>query len=122
MKEVSTKFKEKTIAVDFDGVIHKYSKGFQGLDNAYDPPMPGVFSGLDELKSMGFRLIIVSSRPVEPIKQWLKKHNMEHYFDDVTNIKHPARYYIDDHAVRFEKDDPNSWENIVKFIKYKEEK
>ena len=122
MKEVSTNFKEKTIAVDFDGVIHKYSKGFQGLDNAYDPPMPGVFEGLDELKSMGYRLIIVSSRPVKPIKEWLKKYNMEHYFDDVTNIKHPARYYIDDHAVRFEKNDPNSWENIIKFIKYKEEK
>jgi phosphoglycolate phosphatase-like HAD superfamily hydrolase len=84
--------------------------------------MPGVLKGLDELKSMGFRLIIVSSRPVNPIKQWLKKYNMGHYFDDVTNIKHPARYYIDDHAVRFEKDDPSSWENVVKFIKYKEEK
>ena len=122
MKEVKTEFKEKTIAVDFDGVIHKYSKGFQGLHNAYDPPMPGVFDGLEELKKMGYRLIIVSSRPVEPIKEWLEKYNMSHYFDDISNTKHPARYYIDDHAVRFEKNDSNSWKNVVEFIKYKEEK
>ena len=122
MKEVSTKFKEGTIAVDFDGVIHRYSKGFQGLDNAYDPPMPGVVEGLDNLKDMGYRLIIVSSRPVNVIKDWLDKHEMSHYFEDVSNTKHPARYYIDDHAVRFEKEDPQSWENVIKFIKDKEGK
>ena len=122
MEEVKTEFKEKTIAVDFDGVIHQYSNGFQGLHNAYDPPMPGVFEGLDELKKMGYRLIIVSSRPTEAIKKWLIKYNMENYFEEVSNIKHPARYYIDDHAVRFEKNDSNSWKNVVQFIKNKEVK
>ena len=116
MKEVTTEYKEATIAIDFDGVIHKYSKGFQGLDNAYDGPMPGVVRALDKLQSFGYRLIIVSSRPVPIIKEWLVKHNMSHYFDDVSNTKHPAKYYIDDHAIRFNKTDPTAWEKTIVFI------
>jgi uncharacterized membrane protein len=117
LKEVPTKFKEATVAIDFDGVIHKYSRGFQGLDNAYDDPMPGVLDALDELKSDGYRLIIVSSRPVPVIKEWLAKYNMLNYFDDVSNTKHPARYYIDDHAVRFSKNSKDEWKRILEFIR-----
>mgnify|MGYP003131247335 CR=1 FL=1 len=120
MKEVKTSFKEKTIAIDFDGVIHRYSKGFQGLDNAYDPPMPGALESIKELKKHGYRLIIVSSRPVPPILEWLDKYEMSEYFDEVTNIKQPARYYIDDHAIRFEKDISTNWEDTMTFIKKKE--
>ena len=115
-KEVPTKFKNATIAIDFDGVIHKYSKGFQGLENAYDEPMPGVFDALDKLKGDGYRLIIVSSRPVPVIKKWLDKYSMSDYFDDVSNTKHPAKYYIDDHAVRFSKNSEGEWSRILKFI------
>jgi len=117
MKEITTEFKEATIAIDFDGVIHQYSKGFQGLDNAYDPPMPGVRSALDQLIMGGYRLIIVSSRPTPIIKEWLKKYKMISYFDDVSNTKHPAKYYIDDHAIRFDKNDPSAWEKTIMFIK-----
>ena len=116
MKEVETEFKEATIAIDFDGVIHQYSKGFQGLDNAYDPPMPGVRNALDQLKLSGYRLIIVSSRPVPVIKEWLEKNEMSFYFDDVSNTKHPAKYYIDDHAIRFDKTNPNAWLDTLNFI------
>tara|TARA_Y100001938_G_C8099594_1_gene440609 strand:- start:3137 stop:3520 length:384 start_codon:yes stop_codon:yes gene_type:complete len=120
MKEVKTEYKNKTIAIDFDGVIHRYSKGFQGLDNAYDDPMPGVIPALQKLKDAGYRLIIVSSRPVKPINKWLEKYNLGHFFDDVGNIKHPARYYIDDHAIRFDKNDPNSWAKTIEFIEEEE--
>ena len=96
MIEVKTEFKDATIAIDFDGVIHKYSKGFQGLNNAYDEPMPGVVDALHKLKTGGYRLIIVSSRPVPIIKEWLLRNNMSEYFDDVSNTKHPAKYYIDE--------------------------
>lgn len=116
MKEVKTEFKEKTIAIDFDGVIHKYSKGFQGLYNAYDPPTEGTEEALKHFKEKGYRLIIVSSRPVEPIKEWLEKYNLSDYFDDISNTKHPARYYIDDHAVRFEKDLVDPWGRMLNTI------
>jgi len=117
MKEVKLEFKEKTIAIDFDGVIHRYSKGFQGLQNTYDPPTEGTREALDFFKDAGYRLIIVSSRPVQPIKAWLHKHDMTHYFDDVSNIKHPARYYIDDHAIRFPKGEVNAWKKTIDLIK-----
>ena len=116
MKEVGTEFKNNTIAIDFDGVIHQYSKGFQGLDNAYDPPMPGSIPSLQKLKDAGYRLIIVSSRPVKPIRKWLEKYSLSHFFDDITNIKQPAKYYIDDHAIRFDKTDPNAWHKTIDFI------
>jgi len=121
MKEIQAEIIKKTLAIDFDGVIHKYSRSFQGLDNAYDPPMPGLKEALDSFKDRDFRLIIVSSRTVSVIEEWLKKYNLSHYFDEVTNIKQPARYYIDDHAVRFPKGEPNAWEKVINFIDNEEE-
>ena len=116
MKEVATEFKEATIAIDFDGVVHLYSKSFQGLYNAYDPPTHGTYDALLRLKEKGYRLIIVSSRDVDTIREWLAKYEMSHFFDDVTNIKHPAKYYIDDHAIRFPRGEQNAWEKVLNFI------
>jgi phosphoglycolate phosphatase-like HAD superfamily hydrolase len=116
MKEVDPEFKDHTIAIDFDGVIHRYSSGFQGLHNVYDPPTDGTRESLEKLKSMGYRLIIVSSRPTPAITQWLQNENLSYLFDDVTNIKHPAKYYIDDHAIRFPWGEENAWEKVLKFI------
>jgi len=102
MKEISNEIKKNTIAIDFDGVIHKYSKGWQGLDNAYDPPNEGAISAIRDLKSKGYRLVIFSSRTTSVINEWLKKYDLEEYFDDVTNTKIPAKVYIDDRAYHFE--------------------
>ena len=116
MKEVKTEFKRRTIAIDFDGVIHNYSQGFKGLYNAYDEPTEGTRDALEALKDADYRLIIVSSRPVTPIREWLTKYDMSKYFDDVTNTKHPAKYYIDDHALRFEKEKDDPWREVLETI------
>ena len=50
------------------------------------------------------------------IERWLVKEHMRHYFDDVSNTKHPAKYYIDDHALRFEKGKKESWDFVLNFI------
>jgi len=110
-KIVDTLDKRKTIAIDFDGVIHKYSKGFMGLDNAYDDPMEGSKEALENLVKEGYILKILSSRPKEIILQWLEKHGMSHLFEEVSNQKFPASIYIDDRGYHFE-----SWEKTIKEI------
>ena len=102
LKEVDNLDKRKTISIDFDGVIHKYSKGFQGLDNAYDPPMEGAIESIVKLYNEGYTLKILSSRPKEVIYSWLEKYGLSKYIKEVSNHKFPATVYIDDRGMLFE--------------------
>ena len=100
-----------TIAIDFDGVIHKNSKGFHD-GTIYDDPVEGTKKALSML-ARKHRLIIYTckSKPDRPltnrksgkelIHQWLCKHNLNQYISDVTHEKPRAKYYIDDNAIRF---------------------
>ena len=100
-----------TIAIDFDGVIHKNSKGFYD-GTVYDEPVDGVKEGLEYL-SKSYKLVIYSckanpDRPlvneetgVELIWGWLQKWNLHGYIEDVTYTKPNAKYYIDDKAIKF---------------------
>jgi adenylylsulfate kinase len=110
-KEVNNLDKRKTIAIDFDGVIHKYSKGFKGLDNAYDEPMPGTVEALEKLNSLGFDLKIMSSRPAPVITKWLEKHGMTKLISEVSNHKFPATVYVDDRGFKF-----NNWDQVDEII------
>ena len=64
----------------------------------------------------------VSSRDVDTIKQWLVKNEMDHFFDEVTNTKQPARYYIDDHAIRFPHGEESAWKKTLNTIQILEAK
>jgi adenylyl-sulfate kinase len=113
INEVYTLDKKKTIAIDFDGVIHKYSKGFRGLDDVYDSPMDGVEYALKELYDEGYTLKILSSRPKEVIYPWLKKYGLSQYITEVSNHKLPATVYIDDRGFLFE-----NWGQCLTNLKY----
>ena len=58
---------KNTIAVDFDGVIHKNSKGFHD-GTIYDEPIEGVKKGLEYL-SKSYKLVIYSCKanPERPL-------------------------------------------------------
>lgn len=97
---------KKTVAVDFDGVIHLYSKNYHD-GTIYDPPVPGSLAGLSYIERLGFQIVIFTARPNRrEIRHWLKKNGFPPY--KVTNRKPPAILYIDDKGMRFE-----SWEKVT---------
>ncbi len=112
---------KNTIAIDFDGVIHKNSKGFHD-GTIYDEPIEDVKKGLEYL-SKSYKLVIYSckanpNRPlidgqtgIDLIWGWLQRWNLHGYIDDVTYTKPNAKYYIDDKAIRF-----LNWEMVMGVI------
>ncbi len=105
------KFKRQ-ICLDFDGVIHRYSRGWKGGD-IYDPPMDGALEGIRRLIEQHYTIVILTARKKcehRKIKLWLKTHFGRYLADrmSVTNIKPPAVMYIDDRAYRF-----TNWTDVV---------
>lgn len=113
---------KKTIVFDFDGVIHQYSKGWQGLTNIYDEPVDGIKEVIQQLMKE-YEVIVVSTRCTEieglrAVREWLQKYNIQ-----VTAIKKekpPAFCYIDDRAICFEGNTTDLLERIRNFKTYQE--
>ena len=87
---------KKTIVFDFDGVIHRYSKGWQD-GNIYDKPTKGIKETIEELRKK-YRVVIVSTRSSteegkQNILKWLNKYNIQ--VDDILAEKPPAIMYVD---------------------------
>ena len=121
-KDMVSKQDKNVIAIDFDGVIHKNSKGFHD-GTVYDEPIEDVKKGLEYL-SKSYKLVIYSckanpNRPlingktgVELMWDWLDKHSLKDYIDDISYEKPNAKYYIDDKAIKF-----INWKMIMGAIK-----
>ena len=109
------------IAIDFDGVIHKNSKGFFD-GTVYDKPIKGTEKALKSL-SKKYKIVIFTckvkpDRPLingktgkELIETWLSKHGLLHYISEITCEKPRALLYIDDKGYRF-----NNWESTLSFL------
>ena len=41
--------KRPVICIDFDGVLHSYTSGWQGMSKASDPPVDGAIEWLKEV-------------------------------------------------------------------------
>jgi len=113
------------VGIDFDGVIHANSKGFYD-GTVYDEPIPGAREALAKLserfviivysaKARKDRMLINGQTGVDLIWEWLKKHDMDGFVKDVTAEKPRAVFYIDDKAVRFNGDWPETFQNLQKF-------
>ena len=99
----------KTIAIDFDGVVHRYSKGYKD-GSIYDKPVKGVRKAIARLKRKGFRVVVFTARTNRAdVGVWLIKHGID--IDEITNIKPRAVAYIDDRAIRF-----TSWRDVGKYF------
>ncbi|MFM9675796.1 HAD family hydrolase [Streptomyces brasiliscabiei] len=69
-----------TIAVDFDGVIHSYRRGWQD-GSIYDQPMPGALDGLRELLDHD-AVFIFTARDPEQVAPWLERYGFDVTTDD----------------------------------------
>ena len=106
------------IAIDFDGVIHNFEKGWHD-GTCYGEPLPGSLEALKTL-SQKYNIIIFtakakSNRPLvngktgtELVKEWLEKYDVLQYVKEITSEKPRAKIYIDDNGYRF-----CSWDNTL---------
>lgn len=110
------------LCVDFDGVLHSYTSGWQGADVVTDPPVPGAARFLIEA-SKHFRVCIYSSRSKDPggiaaMQKWLIK-NMgypECFAELEFPTQKPAAFLtIDDRAICFEGTFPEDVADLLKF-------
>lgn len=89
--------KPRTVLVDFDGVIHDYTRGWTG-------PYPegrllhGVDRALVNLKDAGARVEIYSTRPAARILEFLESNHVAHLVDDVRDGKPYYVAFFDDRA------------------------
>lgn len=111
------KLKEgQAIAFDFDGVIHKYSKGWQD-GSIYDEANLDVLDLMVVLDALKIPVFILSTREPEQIKEWWDAQPFSMpceiidwkctFFNKlgvvgVTNKKLAAQLYIDDRAYKYE--------------------
>lgn len=109
---------QKTIAVDFDGVVHKYSRG-RDDGTCYDEPVEGAFEAIKKLRNKGYNVVIHTARPNHldgEVGAWLLKHwPCDGDFGDVPEIitdhKPVAIAYIDDRAIRF-----TNWRDMLNYF------
>lgn len=96
---------QPVVAIDFDGVIHQFKQPWSGSRIIPDPPVDGIDKTIAELRSRGYKVVVVSSRCLGKggrlaIKKYLKKNNIK--VDGVTKYKVGAHVYLDDRAMRFD--------------------
>lgn len=99
----------KTLAVDFDGVLHSYESGWMGTDKIPDLPVSGAIHFLSDAIAQFDSVIIFSTRANcelgrNAIRKWLQEQGLPKYKVNKLNItseKLPATVYLDDRAVPF---------------------
>jgi len=101
----------RNVCIDFDGVIHDNYDGF-GDGTTYGPIIPGASEAVKQLaeryniiiftaKAKPDRPLINGKTGAELVMDWLEKHNLSQYVQEVTSEKPRALVYIDDKAIRF---------------------
>lgn len=115
--------KNKTICIDFDGVLAEWPEGEMKPDN-FGEMIPNADNGTSILKKKGFTVIIYTTRPVtDALKAWLKEHKIEYdYINENPDqpkdapieqgCKIKADIYLDDRGICFR----GHWDWIMREI------
>ncbi len=108
---------KQTVVFDFDGVVHKYSKGWQD-GSIYDVPNEGIKETINRLRLNNYEVVIVSTRCNTEegrmaILTWLFSYGI--VVDKVCKEKPPAICYIDDRAICYDPKMNNLYDLIINF-------
>mgnify|MGYP000086870928 CR=1 FL=1 len=103
----------KTIALDFDGVIH-LNRNFIDSTIINDEPVPGVAHAIEQLRQE-YNVVVFSCRAntpggIDAIQDWLNVHGIE--VDDIVDYKPHATAYIDDRAIQFN----GTWQDTLEQV------
>lgn len=120
---------QKTIAIDFDGVLADYSNGWQG-DDVFGEVVDGASAATEVLKNDGWRIIIFTTRKVsDKLKEWLKDNKISYDYinenpdqPESASGKVIADIYLDDRAVTFRGDWKWTVRDIAGFTPYERNK
>lgn len=117
------------ICVDFDGTLFEWG----GLNDLHTRPFDGAVAFMHKLRVLGFKIVIFTSR-MSPtwwldecdndtskaayfgkeqrafVEAVLEKHKIP--YDDITDEKVPAMYYIDDRAIQFK----GNWKELMDLL------
>lgn len=119
--ELQDKILKDTLAIDFDGVIHKNSKGYYD-GTVYDEPVEGAIQAIKELsKKYTLMLYTFKGHPERPSVNgingiqgtwdWLEKHGIKDCIKDIVWGKPNAKIYVDDKGYKFE-----NWKDTLNYI------
>lgn len=94
----------KTLAIDFDGVLHAYTSPWTKPEEIHDGPVPGAVAWVTAACKR-FEVVVCSARAETPagivaITEWLSRHGFPPV--EVTSEKPKAVVYLDDRAWRFD--------------------
>jgi len=123
--------KKLILCLDFDGVIHAYTSGFQGIDTVGDPPTEGALNFLREANKH-FVICIYSTRSAYKegrfaMQKWLSDAFVKEtgqlspgdldllYEIQWPTAKPPAHISIDDRAIQF----TGEWPDPKALLKFK---
>jgi hypothetical protein len=121
----------RILCLDFDGVLHSYTSGWQGPAVIPDPPVPGFARFLLQAVEH-FQVHVFGSRSAFPdgreaMRDWLWRHlHQEPELDGATanhlmkRIQFPSRkpaafVSLDDRAVRFD----GAWPDVAELAAFK---
>jgi len=100
---------KKTIAYDFDGVLHEFKDGWTG-DMPEGKPIKDAKWAIELLTERGFEVVIFTTRIMTVlVHKWLEENDFPTV--EVTNVKPKAIAYIDDRGIRF-----TNHRDIVKYF------
>lgn len=94
-----TDLEARTICIDLDGTLCR-SAGPGTYADA--EPIPGAQPVVRQLRESGWVVVLWTARHFNHWRvtaEWLSRHGFE--YDQIVFGKPPARYYIDDRAIRF---------------------